>query len=108
MRLGKRLQLATAALACALGMAQAAPAAPALQPLSAADAARYAAAFAACSRGDFIDAQMQAVEIKDPSLVGYLAYDQLMHPTAHKASFEELTGWLGKFRDLPLAERVFG
>ncbi|CAN7175266.1 lytic transglycosylase domain-containing protein [Phenylobacterium sp. LjRoot225] len=89
-------------------MTQAAVAAPALQPLSTADAARYAAAFAACARGDFIDAQMQAVEIQDRSLVGYLAYDQLMHPTAHKASFDELTGWLGKFRDLPLANRIFG
>jgi soluble lytic murein transglycosylase-like protein len=31
-----------------------------------------------------------------------------MHPTAHKASFDELAGWLGRFRDLPLANRVFG
>lgn len=108
MRLAKRLQLATAALVCALGMSQAATAAPTLQPLSAADAAHYAAAFAACTRGDFIDAQMQTVDIQDRSLVGYLAYDQLMHPTAHKASFDELTGWLGKFRDLPLADRIFG
>lgn len=114
MRLAKRLQLATAAFVCALGAAQAVTAAPALQPLSilqplsGADAARYAAAFAACARGDFIDAQMQTVEIQDRSLAGYLAYDQLMHPTAHKASFEELNGWLGKFRDLPPAERIFG
>lgn len=108
MRLAKRLQLATAAFVCVLGVAQAVTAAPTLQPLSAADAAHYAAAFAACSRGDFIDAQMQTTDIQDRSLVGYLAYDQLMHPTAHKASFEELTGWLGKFRDLPPAERIFG
>jgi soluble lytic murein transglycosylase-like protein len=103
-----RLGLATGALVCTLAMAQASAAAPALRPLSAADAARYAAAFAACARGDFIDAQMQTVEIQDRSLLGYLAYDQLMHPTAHKASFDELAGWLGKFRDLPLANRIFG
>jgi soluble lytic murein transglycosylase-like protein len=108
MSLAKRLQSATAAFACALGFACAAAAAPALQPLSADDAAHYAAAFAASQRGDFIDAEMQTVEIRDRALVGYLAYDQLMHPTAHKASFEELSGWLGKFRDLPLAERIFG
>ena len=108
MRLATRLKLATTALVCALSVAQAATAAPALQPLSASDSAHYAAAFAACARGDFIDAQMQAVELQDRSLVGYLAFDQLMHPTAHTASFEELTGWLGKFRDLPLAQRIFG
>lgn len=77
------------------------------QPLSPADAAYYTAAFAASARGDFIDAQMQTTELQDRSLVGYLAYDQLMHPTAHKASFEELSGWLVKFRELPLAERIF-
>jgi soluble lytic murein transglycosylase-like protein len=108
MRLATRLKLATAAVACALGVTQAAAAAPALRPLSSVDAAHYAAAFAACARGDFIDAQMQTVELQDRSLVGYLAYDQLMHPTAHTASFDELAGWLGKFRDLPLANRIFG
>jgi soluble lytic murein transglycosylase-like protein len=108
MSLAKRLLLATAAFACAVGLSPLATAAPSLRPLSAEDAARYGAAFAACARGDFIEAEMQAVEIKDPALVGYIAYDQLMHPTAHKASFEELSGWLGKFRDLPPAERIFG
>lgn len=96
------------AAVCALALAVAAPAAAAgLQPLSAVDAQRYAAAFEAADRGDFIDAQMKAVEIKDKSLLGYLSFRQLMHPSAHKATFDELTGWLTKFRDLPLAERVF-
>jgi soluble lytic murein transglycosylase-like protein len=92
-------------------LASAAIAAPAfadgLAPLSANDAQAYAMAFEASDRGDFIDAQMKAVEIKDKSLLGYISFRQLMHPSAHKASFEELTGWLSKFRDLPLAERVF-
>jgi soluble lytic murein transglycosylase-like protein len=79
-----------------------------IQPLSAEDAQRYAAAFAASARGDFIDAQMKAVDIQDQSLSGYLAYDELMHPKAHTASFEELKGWLTHFRDLPVADRVFG
>jgi soluble lytic murein transglycosylase-like protein len=106
----KRLRaaiLAAAVLTVVLDAGPAAAQAP-LQPLSADDAQRYAAAFAASARGDFIDAQMQAVEIRDQSLSGYLFYDQLMHPKAHKASFEELRGWLGRFRDLPVAGRVFG
>jgi soluble lytic murein transglycosylase-like protein len=107
MRVAKRLQIAAAALVSALALSQAAHAAS-LEPLSNDDASRYAAAFTAASQGDFIAAQMNMVELQDRSLEGYIAYDQLMHPTAHKASFEELTAWLGKFRDLPLAERIFG
>jgi soluble lytic murein transglycosylase-like protein len=106
MSLVLRLRVGTAVL-----LASAALAAPALadglEPLSANDARAYAMAFEASDRGDFIDAQMKAVEIKDKSLVGYISFRQLMHPSAHKASFDELTGWLSKFRDLPLAERVF-
>jgi soluble lytic murein transglycosylase-like protein len=111
MRRADRLRLATTALTVGLATAFAGlqPAAAAsLQPLSPNDAQRYAAAFAASARGDFIDAQMQTVEIKDQALAGYLSFDQLMHPRAHKASFEELTGWLARFRDLPLADRIFG
>ena len=97
-----------AALWLTLGAAPTANAANALQPLSADDAQHYAAAFAACARGDFIDAQMQTTEIQDRALLGYVSFDQLMHPRAHKASFEELNGWLARFRDLPLANRIFG
>ncbi len=77
------------------------------RPLSDSDARRYAAAFEASDRGDFIDAQMKTSELRDKSLLGYLSFRQLMHPSAHVASFEELSGWLAKFRDLPLAERIF-
>src|SRR5688500_2414615 len=107
MRLRQRLHLATAALVLALAASPAA-AAGGLKPLSTEDAQRYAAAFEACARGDFIDAKMKTAEISDPTLMGYLRFDELMHPKAHKASFEELTGWLARFRDLPLADRVFG
>lgn len=99
-----RAGAAVFAVSCAIAV----PAAAAgLAPLSADDARAYAAAFEASDRGDFIDAQMSAVEIKDKSLLGYISFRQLMHPSAHKASFEELNGWLSRFRDLPLAERVF-
>src|SRR5262249_29841308 len=105
MRAAKRIGFGAAALAFALALGPAAARAAPPKPLSAAHAARYSAAFAAASRGDFIEAQISALELQDRSLEGYLAYDQLMHPTAHKASFEELSGWLRRFRDLPLAER---
>ncbi|WP_296457209.1 lytic transglycosylase domain-containing protein [Phenylobacterium sp.] len=71
------------------------------------DARAYAAAFEAVDQGDFLGAELTAAEIHDKSLAGYISFRALMHPTAHKASFEELSGWLTRFRDLPLAERVF-
>lgn len=107
MTLTKRLRLGALALAGAAAMGTGAAHAAATDPLTPADAEHYAAAFAACDRGDFIDAQMQTVEIQDKSLLGYLSFRQLMHPTAHKASFDELAGWMAKFRDLPLADRIF-
>jgi soluble lytic murein transglycosylase-like protein len=75
--------------------------------LSAEDARAYSAAFAATERGDFIDAQMQATNAHDQSLQGYLSFRELMHPTAHVAAFDELSNWLGRFRDLPVADRIF-
>jgi soluble lytic murein transglycosylase-like protein len=104
----RRLALASAALTMGVSAGPGAWAQSAPHPLSAADAQRYAAAFAASDRGDFIDAQMKVLEIQDQSLAGYLSYDQLMHPKAHRASFDELEGWLARFRDLPIAGRIFG
>ena len=36
-----------------------------------------------------------------------ILFRELMHPTAHIAAFDELSGWLAKFRDLPVADRIF-
>lgn len=110
MTLTKRLCVGAAALvlaATAAGAASGAASAESPKPLSDRDARAYAAAFAAADQGDFVGAQLASAEIQDKSLLGYLSFRQLMHPTAHKASFEELSGWLASFRDLPLADRVF-
>jgi len=111
MTLRKRLQVGTLSLICAAAMAAHAaaetPASQASAALSSEDAERYVAAFQDVERGDFIDAQVHTADIKDKSLVGYLSFRQLMHPTAHKAAFGELSDWLAKFRDLPVADRIF-
>lgn len=111
MTLKKRLAGRAAVLACAAAIAAAgvgtAARAEAPPALSADDARAYSAAFEATERGDFIDAQMQTAGVKDPSLFGYLSFHELMHPTAHVAAFDELSGWLAKFRDLPVADRIF-
>jgi soluble lytic murein transglycosylase-like protein len=106
MTLAKRLCVGATALIAAASIAASA-AAEAPRPLSPADARAYAAAFQASDEGDFVGAEISAVEIGDKSLLGYISFRQLMHPTAHKASFEELCGWLIRFRDLPAAEKVF-
>jgi soluble lytic murein transglycosylase-like protein len=106
MTLKKRLQIGAASLVCLAALSTAAAAATP-HALSPDDAEHYVAAFQDVDRGDFIDAQMQVADIQDKSLVGYLSFHQLMHPSAHKASFDELCGWLKSFRDLPLADRIF-
>jgi soluble lytic murein transglycosylase-like protein len=106
MTLKKRLRVGVLSLVAAASVASTA-AAVQPRPLSDTDARAYAAAFQAVEQGDFVGAQIQASEIKDRSLDGYLSFWSLMHPTAHTASFDELAGWLARFRDLPLADRVF-
>ncbi|MFI4965699.1 MAG: lytic transglycosylase domain-containing protein [Caulobacterales bacterium] len=111
MTLNKRPWVGVLALAGAASIAGAAAPSPAWAEappaLSSDDARAYSAAFDATARGDFIDAQMQAGTVKDRSLLGYLSFRELMHPTAHVAAYDELSGWLAKFRDLPVAGRIF-
>lgn len=106
MTLEKRLRVGLAAL-FAGGVLVANAAADTPRALSDTDARAYAAAFEAVEQGDFVGAELSVADVTDRSLAGYVAYGALMHPTAHKASFEELCAWLGRFRDLPLAEQVF-
>ena len=106
MTLEQRLRSGLASLFAATVLCGAA-AAESPRALSDTDARAYAAAFDAVEQGDFVGAELAVSDTQDKSLAGYLYFGALMHPTAHKASFEELVGWLGRFRDLPLAERVF-
>lgn len=106
MTLKQRLRVGVLSLVAGVSIASVA-AADSTKALSDDDARAYAAAFEAVDQGDFVGAELTASEIKDKSLAGYISFRALMHPTAHKASFEELSGWLSRFRDLPLAERVF-
>ena len=106
MTLKQRLRVGVLSLAAAASVASLAWAGSP-KALSDTDARAYAAAFQAMDEGDFVGAELSAAEIGDKSLSGYLSYRALMHPKGPTASFDELSGWLAKFRDLPLAERVF-
>ncbi len=100
-----RARMGVLALVCAIIAGTAQAGSP--QVLTLADAEGYGRAFAAVDRGDFIDATMQSLELGDSSLAGYITYRGLMHPTAHKSNFDELSGWLSRYADLPVAERIY-
>jgi hypothetical protein len=84
MTLVQRLCVGASALVAAASIAASA-AAESPRPLSPADARAYAAAFQASDEGDFVGAEISAVEISDKSLLGYISFRQLMHPTAHNS-----------------------
>src|SRR4051794_40801923 len=107
MTLKTRMRIAVLAMICAAISVGSSAQAAGPQALSASDAKAYSQAFAATDRGDFIEAQMSSSDVKDPSLLGVLSFQQLMHPSAHKATFDELNAWLAKYADLPWADRVF-
>ena len=81
MTLKKRLRVGVCALVAVASVAGSA-AADSSKALSDTDARAYAAAFSAVEQGDFVGAQIQAAEIEDRSLDGYLSFRALMHPTA--------------------------
>ncbi len=103
---------ATSALAAlVLGLSAAATAGSATagpsQALSPWDAQLYSAAFDALKRGDYAGAEAKLAQVKDRCLVGMVEFEKLMQTPGYKASFEELTQWLDKYGDLPVANRVW-
>ena len=81
--------------------------ASALEPLSEADARFYRAAFAAADHGDFDAAEAAQANARDKSLRGALDFARIMHPTAHAASYDELSQWLESYGDQAGAERIY-
>lgn len=100
-----RLRAVALAATCIVALCGTAEASP--KSLSQSDADNYAAAFAATERGDFIGAQMFAAQIADEALKGHLQRLQLLHPSAHRASYEELSAWLERYADLAGSDRVY-
>ncbi len=75
--------------------------------LSPTDERAYREAFAATTRGDFAAAETSLGRTRDKSLAGHVAFVRLMHPTAYRAEYDELTAWLKTYGDLPGAERIY-
>lgn len=99
--------LVAAALGLALALAAPAPArAQAPAPLSEHDQSLYAAAFRAVRRGEFGEALSRVSSVADQSLMGQLQFEILFHRD-YTASYEELSAWLERYGDLPVAQRVY-
>ncbi len=75
--------------------------------LSQADAALYARIFAVQEAGDWTKAETMMASIEDPVLMGHLLDQKLMHPTAHRSTFNELADYLKHHADHPEAGRVY-
>lgn len=108
----KARRSATTALAALLigvfAMAFSAPAQAApSQALSPWDAQLYSAAFDAVRKGDFSTADAKLAQVRDRCLVGLVEFQKLFHPKTYKASYEDLTAWLAKYSDLPVAPKVW-
>ena len=105
MRLLRKLAalVALAAFATA-GSAGAATGDP-VRALSSSDANAYATAFQYAAQGDFDSAEQATTRAADKSLLGYIQFQKLMWP-ATRATYEDLKSWLGKYADMPGAERI--
>jgi soluble lytic murein transglycosylase-like protein len=106
--IGRRCaRVALAALvvaASAFGTAEAAATPQALSPW---DAQLYSAAFDAVHHGDFASADNELSQVTDKCLVGMVQFEKLLNPKNYKATYEELTGWLSTYGDLPGAQKVW-
>lgn len=102
-----RVLLCCLALAACFAATSARAAPPTLDVLSGADANRYAQIFALQEGGDFKRADRLIRQLNNKLLLGHVQFQRLMHPTAYKSKFRELSDWLAKYNDHPEAYRVF-
>ncbi|MBI4030772.1 MAG: lytic transglycosylase domain-containing protein [Proteobacteria bacterium] len=62
-------------------------------------------AWQAQARWDKADGLM--AQLTDMRLRGHVLYQRYMHPSAYRASFDELNGWLDLYADHPGADRIY-
>ena len=105
MRLLPKLATLIASAAFTTALAAGPSTAEPVRALSTADADAYASAFQLASQGDFNAAEQATSRAADKSLLGYIQFQKLMWP-ATKATYEDLKSWLGKYADIPGADRV--
>lgn len=86
---------------------QAAPASVTPQTLSSQDAARYRQIFEAERSGHFEKAQALFAKVDDKCLEGYVEAERYLSPHGGRTPVKTLIRWLEKYRDLPVADRIY-
>ena len=77
-----------------------------LATLSPADVARYRQIFALQQEARFGEAQRITQQVDSDLLMGHVLAQRYLHRKSAKTSYEELTGWLQRYADLPQALRI--
>lgn len=67
----------------------------------------YRKIFAYQEMGQWDRADELISQLTDMSLRGHVFYQRFMHPTAYRASFDDLRGWLELYADHPNASKVY-
>ena len=80
--------------------------APAVEILSSTDVQHYRQIFQDERTGAFADADAQAAQVTDRSLLGYVQAAHYLSPYS-SPNVSELVSWLEQYRDLPVADRIY-
>ncbi len=74
--------------------------------LSEQEADRYRRLFELQDATDWVAADKLIAQVTDMRLMGHVEYQRLMHPS-HKATYNELCGWLERYADHAGADKVY-
>ena len=79
----------------------------ALRVLSDQDVHRYREIFADEREGHFAAARAEIAHLSDNSLMGYVLAEHILSPHSGRTKLSELNGWLEKYGDLSIADRIY-
>ncbi len=77
------------------------------RPLSRRDVELYRQIFALQERGRWQRARPLVRRLRNRLLLGHVLAQRYLHPTAYRASYEELRSWLAHYADHPEASRIY-
>ena len=75
-------------------------------PLSAQDAARYSRIQSLQASAHWAAADREIDRLEDRMLIGHMLAGRYLENRAYRPSYNELLAWLGRYSDLPMADRV--
>jgi soluble lytic murein transglycosylase-like protein len=66
----------------------------------------YRALFTAQAKAEWAKADAALAKVEDRRLVGHVLAQRYLHPTAYRATYDELKAWLARYGDQPEATRI--